>query len=126
MGFHFDTSAIGCNLICVVDKKKFVKLNLKLQHVLIYYYRHHTNKLLQNKCYEMGSVQEIATAIDLSTKPKVEDEFLLAMIKSPNKKKILVHFRLKNNDVEHLTWLTHRQYLVFRTIDCIDYCRITP
>ena len=33
----------------------------------------------------MGSVQEIATTTGPNTKPKIADEFLLAMIKSPNR-----------------------------------------
>ena len=43
----------------------------------------------------MGSVQEIAATTGLSTKPKIIDEFLLAMIKSPNRKMIMINFRLK-------------------------------
>ena len=105
-----------------VNGKIFCEIRSQSDYVLIDYDRHQTNKL-QNKCYDMGSVQEIAATTGPNTKPKIADEFLLAMIKSPNRRRIMVNFRLKNNDVEYRTSLTHKQYLIFRTIDCIEYCR---
>jgi len=48
------------------------------------------------------------------------------MIKSPNRRKVLADFKLKDSDVKYRVWLTHKQYLVFKTIDCIDYCQIVP
>ena len=77
-----------------VIRKIFCEIRSRTDYVLIGCDRHQTNKL-QNKCYDMGSVQEIAATTGLSTKPKIIDEFLLAMIKSPNRKMIMINFRLK-------------------------------
>ncbi len=52
------------------------------------------------------------------------DEFLQAMTKSSNRRKILVRFKFKNADMEYQQWLTFKQYEVFRTINCLEFCRV--
>ncbi len=74
----------------------------------------------------MERAQEISSTTNITKQSKIIDEFLLAMIRTSSRKKILIHFRFKNNAREYRTWLTYKQYLVFRTIDCIDYCQIVP
>jgi len=53
---------------------------------------------------------------------KVFNEFLSAMANSRSKRKIWIRFRLKGGEKEYKTWLTYKQYLIFKKIDCIDYC----
>jgi hypothetical protein len=48
--------------------------------------------------------------------------FLLAMTKSQGKKKVCIHFGLKGTDKDFEAWLTYKQYLVFRKIECLEYC----
>ncbi len=52
------------------------------------------------------------------------DEFLQAMTRSSNRRKILVRFKFKNADMEYQQWLTYKQYEVFRTINCLEFCRV--
>ena len=51
-------------------------------------------------------------------------EFLRAMVNSPSKRKVLVHFKFKYPATEHQEWLTYRQYLTLRTIESLDFCKV--
>ena len=49
--------------------------------------------------------------------------FLAAMTKSQGKKKMCVRFMIKGEHKELETWLTYKQYLIFRKMDCLEYCK---
>jgi hypothetical protein len=63
----------------------------------------------------------------VETKPvnkEEQDEFLKAVAKSSNRKKILVHFKFKSSEKEFLEMLTRRQYEAFKTIDCLEFVEL--
>lgn len=58
-----------------------------------------------------------------STNGVIAEEFLKSMVKSSNRKKILVRFKLKDS-TEFQEWLTSKQYYALRTMNCLEFCKI--
>jgi len=67
--------------------------------------------------------QEEVSADAKSAKGAIADEFLKSMVKSSNRKKILVSFKLKDS-TEYREWLTSKQYYALRTMNCLEFCKI--
>jgi hypothetical protein len=59
-----------------------------------------------------------------SANSEEEDVFLQAIVKSSNRKKILVRFKFKDVGTEFQEWMTCSQYNVLRTIGCLEFCSV--
>jgi hypothetical protein len=70
------------------------------------------------------NTKEISPDNNSSGERKLADEFLQTIVKSSNKKKVLVHFKFKDAHTECREWLTYKQYRALRTIKCLEYCRV--
>ncbi len=53
---------------------------------------------------------------------------VLEMTKLPasNIKKVLVHFKFKDDNTEYQKWLTYKQYMNLSLVECIEFCKILP
>ncbi|MGI0068656.1 MAG: hypothetical protein ACREA3_03210 [Nitrosotalea sp.] len=67
------------------------------------------------------TVEEVSADVN-STKGVVAEEFLKSMVKSSNRKKILVHFKFRDS-TEFKEWMTSKQYYALRTMGCLEFCR---
>ena len=82
----------------------------------------HTVTQIISTCRFLG--MEPQKLADDPPEAKMVKEFLHAMVNSPSKKKILVHFKFKYPAIEHQEWLTYKQYLTLRSIGSLDFCKV--
>jgi len=73
-----------------------------------------TQKKVENSSYEPDLISRTA------------DEFLRAIINSRNKSRVLVQLKFRASNVGFEEWVTYKQYHFLKTLDCIEFCKISP